>query len=126
MLPAKPNSGASVKNRPAKNADDAAMTLDDYLKSLERFADDAYGRRMRAQFATTDGKSELAMLASPTRDEYEQLCRFVGIMTADEKSHAERLTDEQVARIAEEAKVDPAIAAIFINGFAIAKSKIKN
>jgi len=102
------------------------MTLEEYLQSLQRFVGDAYGRRMRAQFATTDGKSELAMLASPTRDEYEQLCCLVGIMTADEKAKAECLSDEQVARIAEEAKVDPAIAAIFINGFAIAKSKIKN
>ncbi len=102
------------------------MTLDDYLKLLERFVDDAYGRRMRSQFQTADGKSELAMLATPTRDEYEQCCRLVGIMTANEKAHAERLSDEQAAKIAEEAKVDPAIAAIFINGFAIAKSKIKN
>jgi hypothetical protein len=102
------------------------MTFEEYLKSLERFVDDAYGRRMRSQFQTTDGKSELAMLASPTRNEYEQCCRLVGIMTADEKAGAECLSDEQVAKIAEEAKVDPAIAAIFINGFAIAKSKIKN
>lgn len=101
------------------------MTLDEYLSSLERFVDDAYGRRMRLQFQTTDGKSELAMLASPTRDEYEQLRRLVGIMTAAEKAHAERLTDEQVAKIAEEAGVDKAIAAIFINGYALQKLKVK-
>ena len=82
------------------------MTLDEYLKSLERFADDAYGRRVRSQFQTADGKSELAMLAAPTRDEYEQCRRLVAIMTAAEKTSAERLSDEQVAQIADKAGVD--------------------
>ena len=101
------------------------MTLDEYLKSLERFADDAYGRRMRTQFQAADGKSELAMLAAPTRQEYDQCSRLVETMTADEKANAERLTDEQVAKIADEAKVDKAIAAIFINGYAIKKLNVK-
>ncbi len=101
------------------------MTIEDYLKSLERFADDAYGRRIRSQFATCDGKSELAMLAAPTREEYEQCCRLAAMMTAYEKANAERLSDEQVSRIADEAGVDPALAAIFVNGYALQKLKVK-
>ena len=95
------------------------MKIEDYLKSLEAFVDDAYGRQIRQQFQSIDGKSELAMLSSPTRDEYEQLSRAVAIMTAAEKEKAASLSDQQVERIAEDANVDKAILAIFINGFAL-------
>ena len=90
---------------------------------MEAFIDDAYGRQIRSQFQTIDGKSELAMLSSPTRDEYDQLSRAVAIMTATEKKGAASLNDQQVERIAEDAKVDKALLAIFINGFAL---KTKN
>ena len=90
---------------------------------MEAFVDDAYGRQIRKQFQTIDGKSELAMLSSPSRDEYEQFARAVAIMTAAEKEQAASLTDEQVERIAEDAKVDKALLAIFFNGFAL---KTKN
>ena len=90
---------------------------------MEAFIDDAYGRQIRSQFQTIDGKSELAMLSSPSRDEYEQLARAVAIMTTAEKDRAASLSDEQVERIAEDAKVDKALLAIFFNGFAL---KIKN
>ena len=90
---------------------------------MEAFVDDAYGRQIRSQFQTIDGKSELAMLSSPSRDEYEQLSRAVAIMTAAERTEAAALSDEQVERIAEDAKVDKALLAIFFNGFAL---KIKN
>lgn len=59
------------------------------------------------------------MLSSPSREEYEQLARAVAIMTAAERKNAERLTDEQVERIATDAKVDKAVLAIFLNGYAI-------
>ena len=98
------------------------MTIEEYLKSLEPFIDNAYGRQIRNQFQSIDGKSELAMLSSPSRDEYEQLARAVAIMTAAEKENAASLTDEQVERIAEDAEANKAILAIFINGFAL-KSK---
>lgn len=87
--------------------------------------DNAYGRQIRQQFQGIDGKSELAMLQSPSRDEYEQLCRAVAIMTAAEKKNADTLTDEQVERIAEDATVDKALLAIFINGYAIKNVKSK-
>ena len=38
-------------------------------------------------------------------------------MTPAEKGHAESLTDEQVQRIADDAKIDAGILAIFINGY---------
>jgi hypothetical protein len=99
------------------------LKIEEYLQSLEAFIDDAYGRQIRSQFQTIDGKSELAMLSSPSRDEFQQLSRAVAIMTATEKTEAASLTDEQVERIAEDAKVDKALLSIFINGFAL---KIKN
>jgi hypothetical protein len=46
-------------------------------------------------------------------------------MTANEKTNAERLSDEQVLRIADEAGVDPALAAIFVNGYAIQRANVK-
>ena len=101
------------------------MTIEEYLKSLEAFVDNAYGRQIRQQFQGIDGASELAMLQSPSRDEYEQLCRAVAIMTAVEKKNVDTLTDEQVERIAEDAAVDKALLAIFINGYAIKKQKGK-
>lgn len=99
------------------------MTIEEYLQSLEPFVDDAYGRQIRSQFQTIDGKSELAMLTSPSRDEYQQLSRAVAIMTEAEKTAAASLTDEQIERIADDAKVDKALLAIFFNGFAL---KMKN
>lgn len=100
------------------------MSIEEYLRTLEPFIDDAYGQRIRRQFAGIDGRSELAMLSSPSRDEYEQLARAVAIMTPAEKQNARTLTDEQVERIAEDANVDKAVLAIFLNGYALAvKSK---
>ncbi|MCI0499852.1 MAG: hypothetical protein L0Y36_09265 [Planctomycetales bacterium] len=101
------------------------MTIEEYLRSLEPFVDDAYGRQMRSQFQSMDGKSELAMLQSPRKDEYEQLCRAVAIMTPAEKQNAALLTDTQIERIAEDARADKAVVAIFINGYAIKKLKSK-
>lgn len=65
------------------------------------------------------GTSELAMLAAPTAEELQQFRRAVAIMTPTEKQNADRLSDEQVRRIAADAQVDPANLAIFINGYAL-------
>ena len=72
---------------------------------------------LRTQFADVQGDSELAMLISPTKEEYEQFKKAVAIMTPDEKAVALDLTDEQIRKIAEDAKIDPANFAIFINGY---------
>jgi hypothetical protein len=74
---------------------------------------------VREQFRDDVEISELGMLASPTAEELEQLRRAVAIMTADEKAKAANLIDDQVRKIADDAKVDPALFAIFINGYAL-------
>ena len=74
---------------------------------------------VRSQFADIAGASELAMLASPSSEELEQLKRAVAIMTPAEKKKAADLTDEQIQRIADDAKVDRANVAIFVNGYAL-------
>jgi len=74
---------------------------------------------VRTQFADNNGDSELAMLAAPSKEELAQLNKAIAIMTPDEKQNAERLTDEQVYKIAADAQIDPAILAIFINGFSL-------
>jgi molybdopterin/thiamine biosynthesis adenylyltransferase len=74
---------------------------------------------VREQFRDDVEISELGMLASPTAEELVQLRRAVAIMTADEKQNAANITDEQVRKIADDAKVDPALFAIFINGYAL-------
>ena len=40
-------------------------------------------------------------------------------MTPAEKINAAELTDEQIQKIAADAKIDPAVLAIFINGYAL-------
>ena len=102
----------------------AALSIDDYLRRLARFVDDPYGRQFRRQFADTRGGSELAMLQSPSRDEWAQMQRAVAALTTDERAGAERLSDEQVRRVAERAGVDPAIAAIFFNGYALERNRV--
>ena len=74
---------------------------------------------IRNQFTDIKGSSELAMLAAPTGEELEELKKAVAIMTPEEKATAESLTDEQIQKIASDARIDPANMAIFINGFAL-------
>lgn len=74
---------------------------------------------VRNRFTDLKGSSELAMLAAPTAEELEQLKKAVAIMTPEEKAAAESLSDEQVQKIAADARIDPANLAIFINGFAL-------
>lgn len=75
--------------------------------------------QIRKQFADIQGSSELGMLAAPSSEELDQLKKAVAIMTPSEKQQADRLTDEQIQRIAEDAKIDNGILAIFINGYDI-------
>jgi hypothetical protein len=48
-----------------------------------------------------------------------ELQRAVAIMTPREKADVVGLSDEQIQRIADDAKVDPANLAIFINGYVL-------
>ncbi len=59
------------------------------------------------------------MLQSPTAEELEQLKKAVAIMTPGEKQDAESLTDQQTQKIADDAGIDAAVFAIFINGFTL-------
>jgi len=74
---------------------------------------------VRSQFQDNKGDSELAMLASPSIEELEQLKTAVAIMTSAEKVSADKLTDDQIQKIAADARIDPANFAIFINGYVL-------
>ncbi len=95
------------------------ISIEQYLGKLARFVDSDYGKMVRSQFKDIKGSSELAVLASPTTEELEQLKKAVAIMTPAEKETAADLTDEQIQKIAADVSVDPAILAIFINGYAL-------
>ncbi len=102
------------------------LTIEQYLKKIEANVDNPYGMMYREQFADSKGSSELGMLVSPSSRELEGLRRAVAIMTESEKSAADRLDDEQIRRIADDAGTDPANFAIFVNGYCLAKRKAKN
>jgi hypothetical protein len=86
-------------------------------------ADDPFGRQIREHFKDLRGSSELGMLASPTSQELESLTKAVAIMTPAEKARAHELSDSQVADIAGDVHIEPAMLAIFINGYAIERRK---
>ena len=64
------------------------------------------------------------MLAAPTAEELASLQKAVAIMTVAEKQNAETLSDEQIRTIAEDARVDPANFAIFINGYILTCKRV--
>ena len=64
------------------------------------------------------------MLAAPTADELKQLKKAVAIMTEKEKTNIEQLNDEQIKKIAVDAGIDPAIFAIFINGYTLHSKRV--
>jgi hypothetical protein len=105
--------------RPNNIAQNTNISLEQYLEKVARFSDSAYGKAVRNQFQDIDGDSELAMLAAPTAQEIAQLRKAVAIMTPTERANAHNLTDDQVEKIAEDAQIDPANFAIFINGYAL-------
>ncbi|NLH43892.1 MAG: hypothetical protein GX448_18800 [Planctomycetes bacterium] len=100
------------------------ISLEQYLEEVARFCDNQYGNRIRGRFQDTRGTSELAMLAAPTYDELSELRRAVAIMTPGEKQIADRLSDEQIEKIAADAHVDPANFAIFMNGYALVCKRV--
>lgn len=100
------------------------ISIDQYLEEVARFCDNQYGNRVRGQFKDMRGTSELAMLVVPTYDEMSELRRAVAIMTPGERLIADRLSDEQIDRIAADAHVDPANFAIFMNGYALVCKRV--
>jgi hypothetical protein len=95
------------------------ISLEDYLEEVALFCDNRYGNSVRSRFQDIHGTSELAMLTVPTGKELEELRRGVAIMTPGEREAADRLSDEQIEKIAADARIDPANFAIFINGYAL-------
>jgi len=102
------------------------ISIDEYLEKLSSFVGDEYGRQFRSQFKDRRGSSELAMLAAPTREEYDQLEKAVAIMTLTEKKNVAKLSDQQVLKIANDAGIDAGIFAIFINGYSLECKKDNN
>jgi len=100
------------------------LSIEEYLEEVARFCDDQYGTTVRRRFENVQGTSELAMLVAPTGDELLELRRAVAIMTPAEKQGADRLSDEQIERIAVDAHVDPANFAIFMNGYALVCKRV--
>ena len=102
----------------------SSITLEEYLEKIALFTDNDYGKMVRTQFADIKGSAELAMLASPTAEELEQLKKAVAIMTIDEKQNPCNLTDEQIQSIASDAGVDSGNLAIFINGYCLQRKRV--
>ena len=100
------------------------MSIEQYLVKVARFSGNEFGKLIRNQFKDIKGSSELGMLAAPTPEELEQLKKAVAIMTPAEKQNASSLTDEQTQKIADDAKIDPANFAIFINGYALCRKSL--
>jgi len=100
------------------------MSIEQYLIKVARFSGNEFGKLIRNQFKDIKGSSELGILAAPTPEELEQLKKAVAIMTPAEKRNAGSLTDEQTQRIANDAKIDPANFAIFINGYALYRKSL--
>jgi len=100
------------------------ISVGQYLEKVARFSENEYGNRFRSRFRDMRGTSELAMLACPTAEELEELRRAVAIMTPAERRDAEKLSDEQIERIAVDARIDRANLAIFFNGYALTCKRV--
>lgn len=101
------------------------LTIEAYLEHVGRNRNSAFGRRFRSQFRDSRGTAELAMLAAPTNEEYDDFSRAVAVMASREKEHPETLNDDAIADIAQRAQVDPGNVAIFINGFVLERTRPK-
>ena len=100
-------------------------SIEEYLEYVGRGRGDAFGKRYRNQFRDRRGTAELAMLAAPNEEEFEDFRRVVEVMTEDEKANVELLGDEQIRELAQRVQADTANVSIFINGYVLAKRKSK-
>ena len=105
-------------------AEKEKISVEQYLEEVARFSENEYGNRFRSRFRDMRGTSELEMLACPTAEELEELRRAVAIMTPSERRDARMLSDEQVERIAADARIDRANLAIFFNGYALTCKRV--
>jgi len=95
------------------------ISIEQYLEAVALFCGSEYGKVIRSQFRDIRGASELAMLAAPTAEELAELRKGVAIMTPSEKQDAHKLTDDQMQRIAADARIDAGNFAIFMNGYGL-------
>jgi len=93
--------------------------IENYLEDVGRCRNNKFGQRFRSQFRDTAGSAELAMLASPSEQEYREFCETVKVMSENEKKNADNLSDDQIAEISSLAKADQGNVNIFFNGFAL-------
>ena len=98
-------------------------SIEAYLEYVGRFCGSGFGRQFRSQFRDSRGTAELAMLAAPSKTEYDDFRRAVASMTDDEKARVETLTGEEIREIANRAGADPGRVSIFINGYVIERQK---
>ena len=113
-----------MSEKDPNSAAKAKISVDQYLEEVARFSENEYGIGFRSRFRDMRGTSELAMLACPTAEELEELRRAVAIMTPAERRDAEKLSDEQIERIAVDARIDRANLAIFFNGYALTCKRV--
>jgi hypothetical protein len=116
--------GSTMGEQDQNSVSKTKISLEEYLQEVARFCEDEYGTRFREQFEDSRGTSELAMLVVPTAEELGELRKAVAIMTPTERHNADRLSDEQMAGIAQDARIDPANFAIFINGYALTCKRV--
>ena len=98
----------------------AVGDIEEYLAYVGRQRGSGFGRRFRSQFRDLRGTSELAMLAAPSAEEYEEFQRAVAVMTGREKQNVELLSDEQIQDIADRAEADYGTVGIFLSGYVLA------
>lgn len=113
-----------MSEKDPNSAAKAKISVEQYLEEVARFSENEYGIKFRSRFADMRGTSELAMLACPTAEELAELRRAVAIMTPAERRDAGTLLDEQVERIAVDARIDRANLAIFFNGYALTCKRV--
>ena len=109
-----------------KESQSPAISLEEYLERVGQCREQSFGQRFRSQFQDTQGTAEIAMLAAPSQQEYDEFQRILTTMTEEEKAHTDTLTDEQIQDIAQRAKTEPANVGIFINGYGLTNRNLIN
>ena len=99
--------------------------IEEYLAFVGQQRNSSFGQRFRRQFQDSRGTAELAMLAAPSENEFDDFSRAVAAMTAVEKKHPDLLSDDQVRDIAQRAQAEIANVSIFINGYVLAQKNAK-
>ena len=97
--------------------------IEEYLAFVGQQRNSSFGQRFRRQFQDSRGTAELAMLAAPSEEEFDDFSRAVAAMTAPEKEHTDLLGDEQLRDIAQRVQAEVANVSIFINGYVLAQKK---